>query len=304
MSQLRKVLTWSTIVIFAAGAVWFGISVYKTRATSGAPATNKTEQTIPEHLTAASGSLGSYGAIESSLWKRADPKLAAERFSELLARAEAGDVVAQRDLANLYQRCSVFSLSPSNMYSMLDTFARMRGEPEGAYDDIKKRFSATCAEVDGGQVIPQVAYANWFERAARQGDTYSKIAIASANPTSLEPGDYQAIARDAVNSADAEAIFALGDLLVMAPESADLAEFKSVATGPYANYAWGIVACRMGADCGTGSFRMDSLCMNTGICGTAGFEDAIRTNAVPAGQQESLDKAIVEVQEVVRKKST
>ncbi len=142
----------------------------------------------------------------------------------------------------------------------------------------------------------------WFEQAARQGDPYAKVTLASKNFSSLNASDYEAITRDVVNSADPEAIFALGDLLALAPQGADLAEFRSAVIGPYANYAWGIAACRMGADCGPGSYRMDSLCVNTGICSAEDFESAIRTDAVPAGQQESLDKAIGEVQKVIGKK--
>ncbi|MBH1778727.1 hypothetical protein I5W36_19175 [Stenotrophomonas maltophilia] len=45
---------------------------------------------------------------------------AAAGFLELRSRAEAGDVVAQRKLGQIYQHCSVFSISHSNMYATLD----------------------------------------------------------------------------------------------------------------------------------------------------------------------------------------
>lgn len=301
MPAYGKVSVWSTVALIAIGASWYGLRDHKSVETAEPKVAETHEQPATQHGVS---SPKSYGEVESSQWRSADFSSAADRFSELLAHAKAGDVIAQRELGNLYQRCSVFSLSASNMNSMLDTFAKMRGEPDGAYDDIKGRFSMTCTAVDGGQVIPREAYMNWFERAARQGDAFSKIAVASANFSSLKADDYQSIARDAINSGDAEAIFALGDLLAIAPESIDLAEFRSVSGGPYANYAWGIVACRMGAECGAGSFRMDSLCINTGMCGSEGFEEAIRTDAVPLGQHESLDKAIVEVQRVIGKKAT
>jgi len=188
------------------------------------------------------------------------------------------------------------------MYATLDAYAHLSGKTQGAYDDIKKRFAATCSVVDGGDVILEEHYTKWFERAADHGDPYARIYMASSKWTSLKPGDYQLLARDAVNSADPEAIFALGDLLALAPEGTDLGAFNASATGPYANYAWGIVACRMGADCGAGSFRMDSLCVNSGVCGSENFEDAIRSRVVPAGQQESLDRAIGEVNRAVGKK--
>ncbi|WP_159091892.1 hypothetical protein [Stenotrophomonas sp. ZAC14D2_NAIMI4_7] len=242
------------------------------------------------------------GTSPSKDWAHLSSSAAESRFLELRGRAEAGDVIAQRQLAELFERCSVFSLSPSNMYSMLDAFARVRGASPTAYDGIKKRFSTVCSGVDGGQVIPKDAYMTWLDKAARQGDPYAKVALASKNYSKLQASDYQSLARDVVNSSDPEAVFALGDLLALAPQDSDLAEYRPAVTGPYANYAWGIAACRMGADCGSDSYRMDSLCVNTGICNSGDYESAIRTNAVPAGQQESLDKAIAEVQRVVGKK--
>lgn len=235
-------------------------------------------------------------------WAHLNASAAESRFLELRGRAEAGDVTAQRRLAELFERCSVFSLSPSNMYSTLDAFARARGASPTAYDGIKKRFSTVCSGVDGGQVIPEDAYMTWLDKAARQGDPYANVTLASKNFSKLKASDYQSLARDVVNASDPEALFALGNLLALAPQDADLAEYRSAVTGPYANYAWGIAACRMGADCGPDSYRMDSLCINTGICNSGDYESAIRTDAIPAGQQESLDKAIAEVQKVAGKK--
>lgn len=300
MSSVNKIVAVSVVAVLVAGVAWYGVGKYQSPPTVSTVA-GASEQSSG-HPVAKGGAAASVNSIESIPWARAESHVSGSWFADLRSRADAGDVVAQRDLAEIYQRCSVFSLSPANMYSTLDAYARIRGAPEGAYDDIKKRFAAACSGVDGGQVIPQEAYGNWFERAAAQGDPYSRVAIASRNWSELKPGDYQSLARDVVNSADPEAIFALGDLLALARETAELAEFKSGMTGPYASYAWGIAACRLGADCSSGSYRMDSLCVNTGICGTGDFEDAIRTQAVPVGQQEALDKAIAEVQRIVGKK--
>ncbi len=299
MSQ-RGIVTWLAIAVLAGGAAWYGISASRNDPVPTGPIA---EHLGPKHLPISPVARESPSdMLGSELWSNAESQSAAVRFNALRSRAEAGDMVAQRELAKLYQQCSVFSLSPSNMYATLDAFAVARGVPQSSYDGIKKRFSATCSAVDGGQVIPQEAYTNWFERAANQGDSYSKVAVASHNWVTLKADDYLSLARDVINSGDPEAIFSLGDLLALAPESSDIAEFKPATTGPYANYAWSIAACRLGADCGPGSYRLDSLCINTGICGSGDFEDAIRNHVVPAGQQESLDRAIGEVQRFIGKK--
>jgi len=124
------------------------------------------------------------------------------------------------------------------------------------------------------------------------------VKLASFNNSALEDGDYQAIARQVIDSKDPEALFALGDLLALAPDSADLAEFRSL-SGPAEYYALGIVACRMGADCGENSYRMDSVCINMGVCGAGSFEDVVRSRLVPANQQEALQRAIAAANEII-----
>lgn len=242
--------------------------------------------------------LGPQRPASGDVWALADHRKASSSFAEAISKAEAGDVVAQRTVADFYSRCSLYSLSPSKFSSTLDTFARLRGEEPNAYDGLKRRMKATCGEVDGGRPIPRDLYFYWYERAARQGDAYSRVALASFNYQMLTPKDVRMIGQDVINAGDPEAIFALGDLLAIAPEGSAVGDHRPVAS-PYANLAWGIVACRMGADCGPGSFRMDALCMNTGVCDAGDFEQAVRSDMVPTGQQELLDKAIREVQNIV-----
>ena len=295
MPKMIRNVAWTVGIVLVGAAVWYAAGTHRSDS-SEPPLAAESSEPIPKIKNVA---IARTEVTPLASWARADQRSSMEKFGELRFRAEAGDVIAQRDLAELYSRCSAFSLSPSNMYATLDVYARMRGVPDGSYDSIKKRFAAACSDIDGGQVIPQEAYVEWFKKAASQGDAYAKVAIASMNWSSLGEDDFRSLARDVVNSADPEAIFALGDLLALAPETADLGDFKASTTGPYANYAWGIVACRMGADCGNGSFRMDALCMNTGMCGRADFESAIRTDAVPTGQQEALDVAVNKVQAIV-----
>ncbi|HIE5353528.1 TPA: hypothetical protein ACXNP2_000076 [Stenotrophomonas maltophilia] len=298
---MKRILALSVAAVVLGGAAWYGFGKHDS-STAVAAVEGAAEQS-DEHSLARGAPTTPTNAVESTPWARADSHLAGSWFADLRSRAEAGDVFAQRQLAEAYQRCAVFSLSPANMYATLDAYAEVRGVPARAYDDIKKRFAANCSGVDGGQVIPVEAYGNWFERAAAKGDPYSRVAIAFRNRAAFSSEDYQSLARDVVSSADPEAMFALGDLLTLAQETNELAEFKASMASPYSTFAWGIVACRMGADCSHGSYRMDSLCMNTGICGTGDFEEAIRTHAVPVGQQEALDKAIAEVQRTVSKQA-
>jgi hypothetical protein len=186
------------------------------------------------------------------------------------------------------------------MYALMDLLARMRGEPESVHDSLKRRFSTACSGVDGGQVIPHIAYSEWYSLAARQGDAYAKVKVASMNSADLKSGDYRMIASDVALSADPEALFELGDLLALAPEGEDVGNFNAVDSA-FRSYAMSIVACRMGADCGESSYRLDAMCINLGVCAKGDYESVVRDQLVPAGQSERLDRAIDAVQNVVGK---
>lgn len=237
--------------------------------------------------------------VEKSGWQRADTNSASVSFASLYSQAESGDIVAQRELAGIYERCAFYSQSPSTFNETVRSLARDRGAEAGAYDEILVRYKATCSAVDGGQRIPSEAYKLWYEQAAKGGDTVSRMRLAASNSATLTDRDFQGLARDAANTADPEAIFALGNLLSLAPESADLGDFREISKGPYMALAWGIAACRQGADCRPGSPRMDEICIAAGVCGPLDFEEGVRHDLVPQGQVAILEKNIRDIQGVL-----
>lgn len=239
--------------------------------------------------------------VEESAWHRADTNSASVSFASLYSQAESGDIVAQRELAGIYERCSFYSQSPSTFNETVRSLAQDRGADASAYDEILLRYKATCSAVDGGQRIPNEAYRLWYEQAAKGGDTVSRIRLAASNSATLTDKDFQGMARDAANSADPDAIFALGNLLSLAPDSADLGEFSELSKGPYMTLAWGIAACRLGADCRPGSARMDEMCIAAGVCGSLDFEEGVRLDLVPQGQAAILERNIEDIQGLLGK---
>lgn len=239
--------------------------------------------------------------VEESSWSRTDTNSASILFASLYSRAESGDIVAQRELAGIYERCALYSLSPSMFNETVRGIARDRGAGASAYDEIILRYKATCSAVDGGQMIPTEAYMLWYEQAAKGGDTASRIRLATSNHGTLTDKEFRELARDATNSADPEAIFALGNLLSLAPDSADLGEFSGISKGPYLPLAWGIVACRLGSDCRPFSARMDEMCIAGSVCGSLDFEDGVRFDLVPQGQATILDKNVRDIEALIRR---
>ncbi len=145
MGSVNKIVAVTVAAVLVIGAAWYGVGRYQSPPSVPTDA-GASEQSGGQPV-AKGGRATSVNSIESIPWARAESHVSGSWFADLRSRADAGDVVAQRDLAEIYQRCSVFSLSPANMYSTLDAYARIRGAPEGAYDDIKKRFAAAASIV-------------------------------------------------------------------------------------------------------------------------------------------------------------
>ncbi|WP_227479838.1 hypothetical protein [Xanthomonas vasicola] len=218
-------------------------------------------------------------------------------FHTTKSRAEAGDAAAQRRLAEIYEQCAMYSVSPKNFASMLDSYSKIKKENSSRYEQIKSRFSHYCREVDGGEVIPLEAIELWYKEAARRGDLIAQLKLASGKTMSSE--EYQNLVAKAVKSKGPEAIFAVEEMVNNPNASIELGSYAPDNSGNYTEFAWALAACKAGAACGPGSYRSDMICLNYGICGSR-YEDAVRNKIVPPGQLNLLDKQVEKIQSIIK----
>lgn len=80
----------------------------------------------------------------------------------------------------------------------------------------------------------------------------------------------------------------------------ELGSYAPEVGGNYSEFAWALAGCRAGADCGPGSYRMDSMCINYGVCNTSNYEDLIRKNFVSSGQLKVIDKEVERIQSMFK----
>ncbi|CAD7378228.1 hypothetical protein X12_001142 [Xanthomonas arboricola] len=214
-------------------------------------------------------------------------------FHETKSRAEAGDPIAQRQLAETYERCAMYSLSPQKFAGTLDSFSELKKENSARYKQIKDRTSHYCSQVDGGEAIPLDAIELWYAEAAKRGDLIARLKVASRKTMSSD--DYRDLIAKAIESKDAEAIFAVDEVLSNPAASVELESFAPGGSGNYSEYAWALAGCRAGADCGQGSYRLDMACISYGVCNSSSYEELIRKNLVPPGQLKALDKEVEKI---------
>ncbi|WP_160170389.1 hypothetical protein [Xanthomonas cassavae] len=116
----------------------------------------------------------------------------------------------------------------------------------------------------------------WYAEAANRGDLIAQLKVASQ--TSSTSDEYRFLIAKAIRSKDPEAIFSVDDVLSNPSASIELGSYAPTGSGNYSEYAWALAGCRMGADCGPGSYRLDMACISYGVCNSSSYEDLVRKN--------------------------
>ncbi|WP_225042017.1 hypothetical protein [Xanthomonas campestris] len=294
---MRKAYIFTAVGLFAAGLATFLLMKPSPLADVSHGSSGQAEALRAQQ---ASISAGGKSAINQQVsdWASKPSDEIYRNFHDTKSRAEAGDAAAQRQLAEIYEQCAIYSVSPQNFAGMLDSYSKIKKENSSRYEQIKGRFSHYCSEVDGGEIIPPEAIELWYKEAARRGDLIAQLKIASGKAMSSE--EYQDLVTKAIKSKDPEAIFALDEMLSNPNASVELGSFAPENSGNYSEFAWALAACKSGAACGPGSYRVDIICINYGICGPSRYEDIVRTKIVPPGQLNSLDKQVERIQAIIK----
>ncbi|MBO9879816.1 MULTISPECIES: hypothetical protein [Xanthomonas] len=232
--------------------------------------------------------------------------VARSRSAEYLSRFEAvkdnalrGDAAAQLELSGMYDRCFSVSMSRQQYLSGVDAMALQAGKAAATMKATARRIADDCALVEGGSPIPLDAQKEWLKASAASGNLAAKIRfhVRYAGEASESVAD---LVQAAVERRDSEAMFELADLLSTQSSGAELGPFEAVAGDETSAYAWGIVACRMGAECGAGSAVIEGSCLN-GAC-ASNYEQLVRNDLLPKGEGERLDRNIARINSLLGRK--
>ncbi|MCL1525778.1 hypothetical protein [Xanthomonas nasturtii] len=182
---------------------------------------------------------------------------------------------------------------------MVDSFAKADPENAARYAASFKRLSHYCDSLDNGKKIPLEAFQLWYAEAARRGDLIAQIKVASTPDSGLSEAAYGELIAKAFESKDPDAIFALGDLLALAKTPVSFGDYAHPQGGDYSEHSWEIAACRAGAECGPGSFRIDSGCLS-GMCNASNYESLIKKNFIPPAQLKFLERDVENINFLLR----
>jgi hypothetical protein len=208
------------------------------------------------------------------------------------AAADAGDPFARRVIAEIYDFCARYSVSPAKFGQSLEGLATIRPEWKAQLADIRATTDQRCAKLDWGDFIPHELLELSWAQAVSSRDPVATLKVAERQ-NDLSGKNLDQLLDRMLSGADPETLFEVGELLGRNQNSVRYAAFSDPYLG---RYTWQIVACRRGgaALCGPRSPLMMSLCMN-GICTGTDYEQMVRF-LVAGPDQARLNRQIEELE--------
>lgn len=269
--------------IVATGIVWL-------RTQQGASRASRPSQSAQHHASRATLAPDGVRRSAEAGGPNADRPTSSDPFVALKARAEAGDAVSQRRLAEVYEECGAYSVDPKRFLANLDFLAELNPKSKKAILRVKSKLTETCREVDGGAPIPTDAVKLWLEQSARGGDLAAKSKLALYSPTPPSPDAVADLAGQGMQGKDPEAMMAISQIAIN-PCTGALASERLCGT-PSAEWTWAIAACRAGSACGPDSRVMRQVCISTGRCYHAHYEAFILGELVPPEQRREIEQRV------------
>lgn len=242
--------------------------------------------------------LGIAPSIERSRTTTSDARFSAASttlaFEDLKSRAKAGDPVAQRQLAQVYDACFMVNMSPENYLPEFEKRAKYMSNSEEASEmlHVARARADECRNVDGGVPIPIELIKGWYAQASKNGDVASDATSLSLAAKRPDMATSKSLLEGVMKSGDPAAAFSMGELVAGLGLVASGDQPEELMSGITSGYAWMIAACRDGYDCAPNSRLMQNMCLSTGRCAGETFEEFVRSSAVTAADSQVLDRKI------------
>ena len=216
-------------------------------------------------------------------------------FRDLKSRAERGERVAQRELADTYATCFSARFTADEVARGEVPALLSVSTPESvavALQIVAKRV-ADCQAVGSGNLFPAID--KLYAEAARNGDLLAQMAVTTRGGQALGPAESTRLVQRVIASNDPVAAFNMGQLILGGRPRTSQLKYDKVLEGPVSSLAWEIAACRMGLDCGPDSTVMDDACLFSGVCTHQTYEEHARSCSLPSAASGSLDQQIEEI---------
>ena len=227
----------------------------------------------------------SHGASHAATTTSTNPF---HQYRTLKQRAEAGDAIAQRRVAQLLMDCAYIYDHPLT-FTPLELSDIPADSPESVAVDTHRALKHNCAQVEGGARVTQEHAQHWYEQAAENGDLAAWAFVNMLRHPPLNADEAKRFLEEVIASKDPAAVFAYGNVMG-GPLTENLGEGYGPLVSNSASLAWMLAACRMGMDCGPESPLVTNLCVQQGLCGKGDYEQAMKSEMQSEAGREALDR--------------
>jgi hypothetical protein len=213
----------------------------------------------------------------------------------LRAKGVPGDADALWMANRVLDYCAPYAADPVAYAADTHTISALDGAAIVTMVAARERIGRRCARFvpdDGFSLQSRVA---GKAEAARAGSLAAEAALLAMDKPLSSDGEYK---RDLIarvrRSGDPEAYLALSSAMGIAASGQE-ATFGTVSGTQYAELAWVLAACRLGADCGAGSALMTSYCVNGGVCSrdrSQDFSSFVFDAGVPRQGRDDLNSLV------------
>lgn len=212
------------------------------------------------------------------------------QYRTLKQRAEAGDAVAQRLVAQLFVDCAYIYDHPLK-FTALELSDIPADSPESMSIDAHRALQQNCAQVEGGARVTLTDAQHWYEKAAANGDLAAWAIVNMLRHPPLSADEAKRFFEDVVASKDPVAVFAYGNVMG-GPVTENLGEAYAPLVSNNASLAWMLAGCRMGMDCGPESPLVTNYCLHHQVCGKGDYEQAMKSEMESEADRKALDRQI------------
>ncbi|WP_315387545.1 hypothetical protein [uncultured Stenotrophomonas sp.] len=220
-----------------------------------------------------------------------------QAFEALKQRAEAGDGVAQRLLAESYADCYFVNLDREAFLGGLDERKRLASDRAQVrvLEQAARERIAQCDAVNRGTPLELELAARWYAEAARNGDLAARTMVRAHDLRRHDPIVTAQLLEEVLASGDPAAVFYFGNTLRVDDAANPGEPTEALATGEMATWAWMVAGCRMGYDCGPTGRVMVGFCLEGNGCTGEDAETYVRRELPTDAERAELDRRVGEI---------
>ena len=214
-------------------------------------------------------------------------------YATIKARAEAGEPLAQRRLAELYGDClAMRGVFATNM-SLLPDMGRAEPASQPRIDKVLAERRRLCTPAEAAKDARPETYVFWNEQAAKRGDLVAIMRQVGAQQGDLAPQDLLSILDVVARQGDAADVYEVSRLLPRLKAKWPDPETAPAFEGPLAADAWVLAACRAGLECGKGSKLLELACISMFSCRHPDYRSLLQhERALDPATMAKLDAAV------------